>query len=52
MGNDEQCEIKGIGSIKLQLYDGTFKILSFVKYVLGLRRNLITLGTFAGFRCR
>lgn len=51
MGNNHQCDIKGIGSVKLKLHDGSFKILSYVRFVPGLKRNLISLGTLdkAGF---
>lgn len=45
MGNNQQCDIKGIGSVKFQMDDGSFKILASVKYVPGLKRNLISLGT-------
>lgn len=34
MGNSQQCNIKGIGSIKLEMDDGKIKTLSSVRYVL------------------
>lgn len=43
--------IKCIVSVNLKLVDGSVKILSSVRYVLGLKRNFISLGTLdkAGF---
>lgn len=45
MGNDQKCCIRGIGSVKLGLVDGTFKLLTSVRYIPELKRNLISLGT-------
>eukprot|EP00253_Pinus_taeda_P004912 PITA_04912 len=44
MGNDVTCNIVGIGSIQLQMVDGTTKILTDVRHVPELRKNLISLG--------
>ncbi|GJY33004.1 hypothetical protein Tco_0417473 [Tanacetum coccineum] len=44
-GDNRTCTIKGTGKVKIQLYDGSSFILEDVKYVLGLRRSLISLGT-------
>ncbi|GKB85646.1 hypothetical protein Tco_0957918 [Tanacetum coccineum] len=56
-GNDEMTElvmdsgdnrtytIKGTGKVKIQLHDGSSFILEDAKYVPGLRRSLISLGT-------
>lgn len=51
MGNNQQCDIKGIGSVRLKIHDGSYKLLASVRYVPGLKRNLISLGTLdrAGF---
>lgn len=51
MGNNATCTVVGIGSIKLKLNDGTEKILTKVRHVPDLKRNLISLGTLeeAGF---
>ncbi|GJW67384.1 retrovirus-related pol polyprotein from transposon TNT 1-94 [Tanacetum coccineum] len=50
--NDEMtdltCTIKGTGKVKIQLHDGSSFILEDVKYVPGLRRSLISLGTLCG----
>ena len=44
MGNDVTCNIVGIGSIQLQMFDGTTKLLTDVRHVPDLRKNLISLG--------
>eukprot|EP00253_Pinus_taeda_P018596 PITA_18596 len=44
MGNDVTCNIVGIGSIQLQMFDGTTRILTDVRHVPDLRKNLISLG--------
>lgn len=51
MGNNQQCFVKGIGSMTLRTSDGSLKILKDVRYVPELKRNLISLGTLdkAGF---
>ena len=44
MGNDFSCNVVGIGSIQIKIFDGTNKILTNVRHVLELRKNLISLG--------
>jgi len=39
------CKIIGIGSIKIRMHDGIVRILSNVRHVPNLKRNLISLGT-------
>lgn len=46
MGDDRPCQILGEGSIVLKLEDGSEFQLNNVRYVPGLKRNLISLGTF------
>lgn len=45
MGNNQRCVVKGIGTVTLELSNGSRKILKAVRYVLDLKRNLISLGT-------
>ena len=45
MGNNNTCTVQGIGDIKLKLHDGKIRLLTNVRYVPGLKRNLISLGT-------
>ena len=41
-GNDSPCKVIGIGTVKMQMYDGIVWTLS---YVPNLTKNLISLGT-------
>ncbi|GMP98311.1 hypothetical protein CsSME_00046255 [Camellia sinensis var. sinensis] len=41
MGNDQACQTKGIGTIRLKIHDGTIRILEDVRYVPTLTKNLI-----------
>lgn len=45
LGNDNPCKIKGIGTIKLRMYDGLNMIIQQARYIPELKRNLISLGT-------
>ena len=45
LGNNNTCAIRGIGSIKLRMYDGLVRILSNVRFIPEVERNLISLGT-------
>ena len=44
LGNDQTCEVKGVGSIKLKVMDGSIKVLTEVRYIPQIKRNLISLG--------
>ena len=44
MGDDSGYRIIGVGDIKFKMCDGREMLLKGVKYVPGLRRNLISLG--------
>jgi hypothetical protein len=44
MGNDISSKVVGIGSIRIKMFDGTVKILTDVRHVPDLRKNLISLG--------
>ncbi|GJR49682.1 zinc finger, CCHC-type containing protein [Tanacetum coccineum] len=45
LGDNRTCTIKGTGKMKIQLQDGSSFILEDVRYVPGLKRSLISLGT-------
>nr|GEU53542.1 zinc finger, CCHC-type [Tanacetum cinerariifolium] len=45
LGDNRTCSIKGTRKVKIQLHDGSSFILKDVKYVSGLKRSLISLGT-------
>lgn len=44
LGNDQVYQVEGMGDIKIKIHDGSVKILSDVRYVPDLKRNLISLG--------
>lgn len=44
MGNNISCNVDGIGTISLKMYDGVVRTLKDVSYVPSLNRNLISLG--------
>ncbi|OMO71892.1 hypothetical protein CCACVL1_18036 [Corchorus capsularis] len=56
MANNGEEKIKGIGSVKLRLHDGSVKMLGNVRYVPNFTRNLISLGKLDslgyGYSCR
>lgn len=52
MGNNEACEIIGIGSISLKLKDRTVRLLRNVSHVPHLKRNLISLGMLDSLGCK
>ncbi|KAK0580490.1 hypothetical protein LWI29_002570 [Acer saccharum] len=44
MGNDNTCQTKGIGIVRLKMHDGTIRRLTDVRYVPNLKKNIISLG--------
>ncbi|KAH9679095.1 hypothetical protein KPL71_025975 [Citrus sinensis] len=44
MGNDNSCKTMGIGTIQLKNHDGSIQVLTDVRYVPSLKKNLISLG--------
>ena len=44
MGNDSACKTMGVGTIKLKNHDGSIQVLTDVRYVPSLKKNLISLG--------
>ena len=46
MGNNMTCKVLGIGTMRIKMYDGVVRILSNVRHVPDLRKNLLSLGIF------
>ncbi|KAH9750986.1 hypothetical protein KPL71_014098 [Citrus sinensis] len=44
MGNDQPCRTMGIGTIRLKMFDGMIRELKDVRFVLALKKNLISVG--------
>jgi hypothetical protein len=53
MGNDFSCKIVGVGSVRIRMHDGSVRTLIYVRHVLELRKNLISLGVLdsTGYNC-
>ena len=45
MGDDNPCEIIGIGSVQIKTHDGMIRTLKNVRHIPGMKRNLISLST-------
>src|SRR3954471_23054695 len=46
LGNNKACKIAGVGSVRLKLHDESIRLLTEVRYVPNLKRNLLSLGEF------
>lgn len=44
MGNDAPCDVVGIGTVKIRMFDGVVRVLGNVRHVPDIRHNLISLG--------
>ena len=42
LGNNHVCNVRGIGMVKLKMHDGSIKMLSEVRYILEVKRNLVS----------
>ena len=51
LGNNLACKVTGIRSVSIKMYDGTVRSLEQVRYVLELKRNLISLGMIDQLGC-
>lgn len=51
LGNNKACKIAGIGSVNIKMHDGYDRVLTNVRYVPELRKNLITLGMLDNLGC-
>ena len=45
LADDQPCKIDGISSISLKNHDGSTRVLTYVRYIPKLEKNLISLGT-------
>ena len=45
MGDDRPCNMEGIGTVHIKMYDGIMRELKEVRYVPQLKRNLISFGS-------
>ena len=47
MGYNNSCDISGIGSITVKIFDGVVRTLTDVRCIPGLKRNLISVRTLS-----
>ncbi len=45
MGDDTPCEVAGIGTVQIKMFDGCIRTLSDVRHIPNLKRSLISLCT-------
>ncbi|XP_012840360.1 PREDICTED: uncharacterized protein LOC105960702 [Erythranthe guttata] len=44
LGNNDVCDVKGVGSVRIKMLDGIDRIMPEVRFVPQVKRNLISLG--------
>ena len=44
MGDDRPCNMEGIGTVQIKIFDGMIRELKEVRYLPQLKRNLISVG--------
>ncbi|ONI30551.1 hypothetical protein PRUPE_1G257900 [Prunus persica] len=49
LGDKTNCDVLGVGIMKIKMQDGVVRSLSEVRHVLALRLNLISLGDREGY---
>ena len=52
MGDDHALEIASIGTIKINMYDGTFCTIQKVRRVVGFKKIFLSLGKLDDLRCK
>ena len=52
MGNNAQCKVTAIGTIKIKTHDGVVRTLFNVRHVPDLKRKLISLSTLESKGCK
>src|SRR3954471_15981798 len=52
MGNNAECKVVGIGSIRMQMFDGEVRTVANVRHVSEVSSNLLSLGALEARGCR
>src|SRR3954470_301422 len=52
MGNNAECRVVGIGSIRMRMFDGEVRTVTNVRHVPEVSRNLLSLGALEARGCR
>jgi len=45
IGDDHQCKVEGIGTLRIKIFDGMVRELKEVRYVPQIKKNFISVGT-------
>ena len=51
LGNDQECRVIGVGSVRLKMADGSARVFSEVRFIPHIKRNLISLGVLEKKGC-
>ena len=52
MGDNHALEIVGISTRKIKMYDGIIRTIQEVRHVVGLKKNLLSLGQLDDLGCK
>ena len=52
MGNNAECRVVGIGSIRMRMFDGEVRTVANVRHVPEVSNNLLSLGALEARGCR
>src|SRR4051812_41012352 len=52
MGNNAECKVVGIGSIRMRMFDSEARTVANVRYVPEVSSNLLSLGALEARGCR
>lgn len=52
MGNNVPCKVIGKGTVQIKMHDGIVRVLTDVRHVPDLKKNLISLGTLESMGCK
>ena len=52
MGDDEACQMNGIGTICIKMFDGVVRDLTEVRYVPQMKKNIISVGVVESKRLK
>jgi len=52
MGNDEACRMDGIDTIRIKMFNGVERELTEVRYVLQMKKNIISVGAVESKRLK
>ena len=49
LGDNHSCKTVGVGSVKIKMFDGVIRTLTYFRHVLELKKNLISLGVLDSY---